>query len=235
MDEYRDLFRGVDAVVHLAHLRPASDSLHDRYLAERGDVDMAYLVYQLALDEGVKRVVVASSNHATDFYERPLRAGQMDTVYPERAAAPAGGQLLRLGQRGLRAPRVRVRLGGRGRADRWRGAAGGSAAQAGGRPDPDLRPARPEHHVVRGLAQGRSADAAPRSRAVGQPARSGAVVRQVDRGAEHRGRVRHPVPGVLRRLGQHPVSRGASPTPAGSSATSRRTTRRWCTPTRSAR
>src|SRR4029079_3962232 len=70
MDEYRDLFRGVDAVVHLAHLPPASNSLHDRYLAERGDVDMAYIVYQLALDEGVRRVVVASSNHATDFYER---------------------------------------------------------------------------------------------------------------------------------------------------------------------
>jgi nucleoside-diphosphate-sugar epimerase len=86
MDANRDLFQGVDAVVHLAHLRPASDSLHDRYLAERGDVDMAYSVYQLALDEGVKRVVVASSNHATDFYERPLRAGQMDTVYPESRA-----------------------------------------------------------------------------------------------------------------------------------------------------
>jgi nucleoside-diphosphate-sugar epimerase len=82
MDEYRDLFQGVDAVVHLAHLRPASDSLHDRFLAERGDIDMAYIVYQLALDEGVKRVVVASSNHATDFYERPLRAKQMDMVYP---------------------------------------------------------------------------------------------------------------------------------------------------------
>jgi nucleoside-diphosphate-sugar epimerase len=86
MDAYRDLFQGVDAVVHLAHLRPASDSLHDRYLAERGDVDMAYIVYQLALEEGVSRVVVASSNHATDFYERPLRTGQMDTVYPESTA-----------------------------------------------------------------------------------------------------------------------------------------------------
>jgi nucleoside-diphosphate-sugar epimerase len=86
MDEYRDLFQGVDAVVHLAHLRPASDSLHDRYLAERGDVDMAYVVYQLSLDAGVRRVVVASSNHATDFYERPLRSGQLDTVYPEGSA-----------------------------------------------------------------------------------------------------------------------------------------------------
>ena len=86
MDDCRDLFTGVDAVVHLAHLRPVSDSLHDRYLAERGDVDMAYIVYQLALEEGVKRVVMASSNHATDFYERPLRAGQMDMVYPEITA-----------------------------------------------------------------------------------------------------------------------------------------------------
>jgi nucleoside-diphosphate-sugar epimerase len=83
MDEYRDLFRGVDAVVHLAHLRPACDSLHDRYLAERGDIDMAYVVYQLSLEEGVKRVVMASSNHASDFYERPLRARQLDMVYPD--------------------------------------------------------------------------------------------------------------------------------------------------------
>jgi nucleoside-diphosphate-sugar epimerase len=86
MDMYRDLFQGIDAVVHLAHLRPAGDTLHNRYLAERGDIDMAYIVYQLALEEGVRRVVVASSNHATDFYERPLRAGQMDTVYPEGSA-----------------------------------------------------------------------------------------------------------------------------------------------------
>ena len=86
MNEFRDLFQGVDTVVHLAHLRATGPSLHERYLAERGDIDMAYLVYQLALDERVKRVVVASSNHATDFYERPLRAGQLDTVYPEGAA-----------------------------------------------------------------------------------------------------------------------------------------------------
>ncbi len=83
LDEYRDLFRGVDAVVHLAFLRPATDDLHARYIAERGNVDMAYMVYQLALDEGVKRVVVASSNHAADFYERPLRAKQLDMVYPD--------------------------------------------------------------------------------------------------------------------------------------------------------
>ncbi len=88
MEEYRDLFRGVDAVVHLAHLRPTGPSLHERYLAERGDVDMAYIVYQLALEEGVKRVVVASSNHAADFYERPLRTGELEMVYPTSDQRP---------------------------------------------------------------------------------------------------------------------------------------------------
>jgi nucleoside-diphosphate-sugar epimerase len=83
MDEYRDLFRGVDAVVHLAFMRASDSSLHSRYLAERGNVDMAYMLYQLSLDEGVRRVVVASSNHAADFYERPLRAKQLDMVYPD--------------------------------------------------------------------------------------------------------------------------------------------------------
>lgn len=84
LDEHRDLFRGVDAVVHLAFLRPPGAGLHERYLAERGNVDMAYVVYQLALEEGVRRVVVASSNHAADFYEAPLRQRRMDMVYPDR-------------------------------------------------------------------------------------------------------------------------------------------------------
>jgi nucleoside-diphosphate-sugar epimerase len=83
MDDYRPVFQGVDAVVHLAWLHPADESLHTRYLAERGSVDLAYVIYQLALEEGVRRVVVASSNHAADFYERPIRAQQLDLVTPE--------------------------------------------------------------------------------------------------------------------------------------------------------
>jgi nucleoside-diphosphate-sugar epimerase len=83
LDANRDLFRGVDAVVHLAFLRPKGPTAADRYFAERGNVDMAYAVYQLALDEGVRRVVVASSNHAADFYEGALRNHALDTVYPD--------------------------------------------------------------------------------------------------------------------------------------------------------
>lgn len=84
LDDYRELFRGVDAVVHLAFIRPPGSGLHERYLAERANVDLAYVVYQLALEEGVRRVVVASSNHAADFYEAPIRAGHLDMVYPDR-------------------------------------------------------------------------------------------------------------------------------------------------------
>jgi nucleoside-diphosphate-sugar epimerase len=86
IDEYRDLFRGADAVVHLAFMRPSQPRQRDHhawYLAERANIDMTYIVYQLALEEGVKRVVVASSNHAADFYEGPLRRREMDVVYPD--------------------------------------------------------------------------------------------------------------------------------------------------------
>jgi nucleoside-diphosphate-sugar epimerase len=83
LDASRALFRGVDAVVHLAFIRPRGQTSADRYFAERGNVDMAYAIYQLALDEGVRRVVVASSNHAADFYEQRLRTKQLDMIYPE--------------------------------------------------------------------------------------------------------------------------------------------------------
>jgi hypothetical protein len=44
---------------------------------------MAYNVYRTALEEGVRRVVVASSNHAADYYERLIWAGQLEMVTPE--------------------------------------------------------------------------------------------------------------------------------------------------------
>jgi nucleoside-diphosphate-sugar epimerase len=83
LDLSRDLFRGVDAVVHLAFNRPRGPASSDRYFAERANVDMAYAIYQLALEEGVRRVVVASSNHAADFYEEAIRTKRLDQVYPD--------------------------------------------------------------------------------------------------------------------------------------------------------
>src|SRR5581483_10183679 len=45
LDANRDLFRGVDAVVHLAFIRPRGRANADRYFAERANVDMAYAIY----------------------------------------------------------------------------------------------------------------------------------------------------------------------------------------------
>ena len=98
LEAYREHFKGVDAIVHnvrstqpgiktgaprqwLAE-RPGSES-PDGYLVERRSVDMAFNTYRLALEEGVKRVVVASSNHAADWYETKLHNGQLDTIGPE--------------------------------------------------------------------------------------------------------------------------------------------------------
>jgi len=80
-NQYRQHFRGADAVVHCAFVRAASPE--DRYWAERINVDMAYNVYQTALEEAVRRVVVCSSNHAADYYERLIWSDRWDVVTPE--------------------------------------------------------------------------------------------------------------------------------------------------------
>ena len=72
LDQLARHFEEVDAVVHLGYYRPAGMSVTGEgksYLDERPNVDMAERVYRLALDAGVRRVVVASSNHAADWWE----------------------------------------------------------------------------------------------------------------------------------------------------------------------
>lgn len=86
-EEYRALFRGCDAVVHLGFVRPHDeDNADERFWAEFANVQMAYNVYQTALEEGVRRVVVASSNHAADYYEGLILDGRMDFVSPQLRA-----------------------------------------------------------------------------------------------------------------------------------------------------
>jgi hypothetical protein len=90
----RPFFQGQDAIIHLAFNRAPDAAMSgaqratrltpgSAYAAERANVDMAYRVFQLALEENVRRVVVASSNHAADWYEHLIHAGKMDMVTPE--------------------------------------------------------------------------------------------------------------------------------------------------------
>ena len=89
-DRYRHLFRGADAVIHCGYVRaPGLDATtwqnnsDAKFWAEHENVALAYNVYRTALEEGVRRVVVASSNHAADYYERLVWADKLDMVTPE--------------------------------------------------------------------------------------------------------------------------------------------------------
>jgi hypothetical protein len=100
IEKYRKHFRGAYAVIHNARVPNQRDprtttgpnrqwlaepQVHplDGYLAERKMLDMAFNMYRLALEEGARRVVIASSNHATDWYESKLHFGRMDVVDSE--------------------------------------------------------------------------------------------------------------------------------------------------------
>jgi nucleoside-diphosphate-sugar epimerase len=85
----RPFFAGADAVVHMAFVPPPSgvssattgpghdsdggssaDGANEKlFSAEHRNVEMAFNVFQTASEEGVSRVVMASSNHAADYYE----------------------------------------------------------------------------------------------------------------------------------------------------------------------
>jgi len=91
-DQYREHFKGADAIIHSAFVSAPgldattwSDSSEPKFRAEHANVAMAYNIYQVAIEENVKRVVVASSNHAADYYERLIWADQWDCVTPDMA------------------------------------------------------------------------------------------------------------------------------------------------------
>lgn len=98
VDKYRKHFKGVDAIVHnVRSIKPGVKTsapwhwLKDRpgtepvegYFVERTSVDMAFNVLRLAMEEGVRRVVITSSNHAADWHETKLHDGRLDMVGPE--------------------------------------------------------------------------------------------------------------------------------------------------------
>jgi len=87
---YREHFRGADAVIHCGYVSAPGldattwqDSSDAKFWAEHRNVALAYNVYRTALEAGVRRVVVASSNHAADWYERLIWADRLDVVTPD--------------------------------------------------------------------------------------------------------------------------------------------------------
>ena len=109
-DGYRHHFAGADAVVHAAFVRApdpaeataaASGSLpvnresiasqsDARFRSELANVAMAYNVFRTAREEGVRRVVMISSNHAADYYEPLILDGAWDVVTPDMQERAVG-------------------------------------------------------------------------------------------------------------------------------------------------
>ncbi|AZM52563.1 NAD-dependent dehydratase [Streptomyces sp. WAC 01529] len=63
----REAVRGVDAVLHLAGI--SLESGFDKIL--KANIEGTYHLYEAAREEGVRRIVFASSNHAVGFTPRP--------------------------------------------------------------------------------------------------------------------------------------------------------------------
>lgn len=75
-DAYRHHFQGVDAVVHCAFKSGGFEN-------ELANIQMAYNLYHTCVETDVRRVVVCSSNHAADYYERLIWADKWDVVTPD--------------------------------------------------------------------------------------------------------------------------------------------------------
>jgi hypothetical protein len=73
-------------VVHFGFIRNDRSQPDAHFRDELKNVQMAYNIYQTSLEEGVGRVVVASSNHAADYYESLILDGRMDFVDPNGRA-----------------------------------------------------------------------------------------------------------------------------------------------------
>lgn len=87
-DTLTHLFSGVDVVVHTGYHRPTGTDTQSLYEGERLNIDMMQRVFQLALEQGVNRVVAASTNQAAKWYEEPYFAGLRDRVSPEDYPRP---------------------------------------------------------------------------------------------------------------------------------------------------
>lgn len=86
-DRYRHHFAGADAIVHCAYFRQHGQGDDVYFSSELENLQLAYNVYQVAWEEGVRRLVAASTNHAADFYENYALDGWVSMVTPDMNAS----------------------------------------------------------------------------------------------------------------------------------------------------
>ena len=67
-------------MVHCAYRRVDRSDMEKLFSTEMDNITMAYNLYQICLEEGIRRAVVLSSNHAADFYEELIWGGKMEMV-----------------------------------------------------------------------------------------------------------------------------------------------------------
>ena len=79
-DAYREYFRGADTIVHCGNVRRRGLGDDAHFDVQMKNIQMAYNIYRVAIDEGVRRVVMLSSNHASDYYERLIWKGRLPAM-----------------------------------------------------------------------------------------------------------------------------------------------------------
>ena len=75
-----ELTRGVDTVLHFAWIKDNEDFLGK---VLQGNVSGAYKLFEAAVHNGVRRIVFASSNHATGFYKTYEKPDPTDPYRPD--------------------------------------------------------------------------------------------------------------------------------------------------------
>ncbi len=75
-----ELTRGVDTVLHFAWIKDEDDFLGK---VLNGNVSNAYKLFEAAVGSGVRRLVFASSNHATGFYKTDQKVDPDDPYRPD--------------------------------------------------------------------------------------------------------------------------------------------------------
>ena len=120
--QYRPYFEGADAVVHCGFVRTGDGEA--RYWNEADNLSMAHNVYRACQDQGVRRAVVVSSNHAADYYENLIWSGKLDFVDAQmlplsdnfygwaKASYELMGFMFACGKEGPALENVQLRVGG---------------------------------------------------------------------------------------------------------------------------